>query len=382
MRILFINHAFPGLFGPLLHTFEEQGEHELCFASSYSRHRGGTSGVRHVHLGCSDARARCAEQEMQNLLSAGESARTSLEALRGEGFSPDMVVASTVGGYAYHWQECFPEAFRVSWSEDRCPGATAEISEQGMIRRLLQLRQALTSSLFVTLTAGCPSFIGRRLLNNTDLNHAVDTERFSPRRVERLVLEDVNLAAFEELVLFIVRKDSLEDPHLTSSMLTLIERRSRTHVVALCDGSTAMTTLRSFRRGLRPHLSERFTVLGAVCQDSYRDLLCLADMVVVPGSLPSSAILDAMACRVAMVFFGTDPLSTYLRDGDNVICCPVDQGDRLVELLDNRRLLDSVAERARNTVVTHFSGNMLLAQQAQYLVSAYTRWRDRGGNAA
>ena len=56
MRILFVNHTFPGDLGPLLAAFAAQPGHEILFASCRGRRDFSVPGVRHVVLSPSRSR--------------------------------------------------------------------------------------------------------------------------------------------------------------------------------------------------------------------------------------------------------------------------------------------------------------------------------------
>ena len=56
MRILFVNHTFPGDLGPLLAAFAAQPGHEILFASCRGRRDFSVPGVRHVVLSPSRTR--------------------------------------------------------------------------------------------------------------------------------------------------------------------------------------------------------------------------------------------------------------------------------------------------------------------------------------
>ena len=97
MRILFVNHTFPGDLGPLLAAFAAQPGHEILFASCRGRRDFSVPGVRHVVLSPSRSRRLAGDGAGTSLDRAVEMGRQALQAfrlLRQSGFVPDMVLLS------------------------------------------------------------------------------------------------------------------------------------------------------------------------------------------------------------------------------------------------------------------------------------------------
>ena len=140
MRILFINHTFPGLFSSLAAAFGAESRHEVLFASSYGRRQEVTlPGVRKIRLSPHALRARTAAEELDNMMTAGRQALHSFEILRESGFVPDMVLSSSRGGYALFWGAAFPDSFRVCWTESCTSLPDAEAATDPFFARHLVL---------------------------------------------------------------------------------------------------------------------------------------------------------------------------------------------------------------------------------------------------
>ena len=82
MRILFVNHTFPGDLGPLLAAFAAQPGHEILFASCRGRRDFSVPGVRHVVLSPSRARRLAGDGAGASLDRAVEMGRQALQAFR------------------------------------------------------------------------------------------------------------------------------------------------------------------------------------------------------------------------------------------------------------------------------------------------------------
>ena len=80
MRILFVNHTFPGDLGPLLAAFAAQPGHEILFASCRGRRDFSVPGVRHVVLSPSRSRRLTGDGAGTSLDRAVEMGRQVLQA--------------------------------------------------------------------------------------------------------------------------------------------------------------------------------------------------------------------------------------------------------------------------------------------------------------
>ena len=188
MRILFINHTFPGLFSSLAAAFGAESRHEVLFASSYGRRQEVTlPGVRKIRLSPHALRARTAAEELDNMMTAGRQALHSFEILRESGFVPDMVLSSSRGGYALFWGAAFPDSFRVCWTESCTSLPDAEAATDPFFARHLVLcRQVMDCDLVVALSAGQPGYLQDRLKHAVELPYAVNTRQFAPGNFEAL----------------------------------------------------------------------------------------------------------------------------------------------------------------------------------------------------
>ena len=155
MRILFVNHTFPGDLGPLLAAFAAQPGHEILFASCRGRRDFSVPGVRHVVLSPSRSRRLVGDGAGTFLDRAVEMGRQALQAfrlLRQSGFVPDMVLLSSALEQGLFLRDAFPEAFVACFAES-LPSDGLAGDGKGLIRHLLQCRQMQQSDLVIRLAA-------------------------------------------------------------------------------------------------------------------------------------------------------------------------------------------------------------------------------------
>ena len=387
MRILFINHSFPGLFASLASALAADPGHEVFFASSYGRQERPIPGVRKIRLGTNETRTRTASGELESMVMAGRLALRSFEQLTKNGLAPDMVVSSSSGGYSLFWDAAFPRAFRVSWTESVpvLPDRDTAL-EPVFTRHLVQCRQALSAHLVVSLTAGQPGILGNSLKTSVELPYAVDTERFASVQGSPLTMDEQEVAAFPELVLLAVSKRQTRDPYLARLLTALLAKRPLCHVVLFCDTMTTRALMKEYCARLPESIARSLHISGMLSLNKYKSLLGKAQALVYPpGCVPqATALLDAMSCGAALVLAGEGHIPRILKDGSNALVNCQEAEDfagRLSFLLDQGEKLRAIGSKARQTVYTHFDQKKVLPLQVGFLLEMYGIWKERGDAA-
>lgn len=378
MRLLFINHSFPGFFGPLVGTFAAMPDMEILFASGNARPRASIEGVRHIFLGANRSRGRSPMQDFGNIVREGRASVEVFTRMAEEGTVPDMIVSSMVGGYALFAHDAFPDTFLVGMGEEAGQAYDpAHMDQDTMFARLAQVRQAIHAHLYVSLTDGRESWLADRLKNSALFPVPVDTSFFSPSRVEAVTFENDELRGDNMNVLFVVRRDNSGDPRLRETILSVL-RRPGVHVCTLYDGVASRTALKAALAGTPADGNPRVHHLGPVSLVVYRNVLRLAGLVVMPGVVPPSSLLEVMSVGAPVVTFLPTLSAACLEDGRNILCCPKDPATRVPALLDDADTLKRLADAGRATVCEHFSSAELLPALASFLLRARDRWKTEG----
>ena len=388
MRILFINHSFPGLFASLASALAADPVHEVFFASSYGRQERPIPGVRKIRLGTNETRTRTASGELESMVMAGRQALRSFEQLTKNGLAPDMVISSSSGGYSLFWDAAFPGAFRVSWTESVSVLPDRDMAlEPVFTRHLVQCRQALSAHLVVSLTAGQPGLLNS-LETSVELPYAVDTERFSRAQGSPLIMDEQDVAAFPELVLLAVSKRQTGDPYLARLLTALLAKRPLCHVVLFCDTMTTRALMKEYCASLPQGIAKSLHISGMLSLNKYKSLLGKAQALVYPpGCVPqATALLDAMSCGAALVLAGERHIPRILKDGSNALVLDdfqeaEDFAGRLSSLLDQEEKLRAIGRKARQTVYTHFDQKKVLPLQVGFLLEMYHIWKEKGDAA-
>ena len=386
MRILFINHTFPGLFSSLAAAFGADARHEVLFASSYGRRQEVTlPGVRKIRLSPHALRARTAAEELDNMMAAGRQALHSFEILRASGFVPDMVLSSSRGGYALFWGAAFPDSFRVCWTESctTLPNAEA-VTDPLFARHLVLCRQAMDCDLVVTLSAGQPNFLKSRLKHAVELPYAVNTRQFAPGNFEALEQDGLNLTNLPELLVLAISRALAQSSALPLLLEPLCTLRPECHVLLFCDTLATQGTMRTLCPTLAAGRAGRLHVSGMLSLNKYRTLLSqAAAWIYPPGSrVQAVPLLEAMSCGAALILSRDSFASPLLQDGDNVLFLEEKNArafaQRLDALLNRKDLLQEVRLRARATVVEHFAQERVLPLQTHFLEQMYQIWKEQG----
>ena len=388
MRILFINHSFPGLFASLASAIAADPGHDVFFASSYGRQERPIPGVRKIRLGTNETRTRTASGELESMVMAGRLALRSFEQLTKNGLAPDMVISSSSGGYSLFWDAAFPGAFRVSWTESVSVLPDRDMAlEPVFTRHLVQCRQALSAHLVVSLTAGQPGLLNS-LETSVELPYAVDTERFARVQGSPLIMDEQEVAAFPELVLLAVSKRQTRDPYLARLLTALLAKRPLCHVVLFCDTMTTRALMKEYCARLPEGVAKGLHISGMLSLNKYKSLMGKARALVYPpGCIPqATALLDAMSCGAALVLAGEGHIPCILKNDSNALVLDdfqeaEDFAGHLSSLLDQGEKLRAIGSKARQTVCTHFDQKRVLPMQVAFLLEMYQIWKEKGDAA-
>ena len=388
MRILFINHSFPGLFASLASAIAADPGHDVFFASSYGRQERPIPGVRKIRLGTNETRTRTASGELESMVMAGRLALRSFEQLTKNGLAPDMVISSSSGGYSLFWDAAFPGAFRVSWTESVSVLPDRDMAlEPVFTRHLVQCRQALSAHLVVSLTAGQPGLLNS-LETSVELPYAVDTERFARVQGSPLIMDEQEVAAFPELVLLAVSKRQTRDPYLARLLTALLAKRPLCHVVLFCDTMTTRALMKEYCARLPEGVAKGLHISGMLSLNKYKSLMGKARALVYPpGCIPqATALLDAMSCGAALVLAGEGHIPCILKNDSNALVLDdfqeaEDFAGHLSSLLDQGEKLRAIGSKARKTVCTHFDQKSVLPMQVAFLLEMYQIWKEKGDAA-
>ena len=368
MRILLVNHTFPGDLGPLLAAFAAQPEHEILFASCRGRRDFSVPGVRHVVLSPSRSRRLVGDGAGTSLDRAVEMGRQALQAfrlLRQSGFVPDMVLLSSALEQGLFIRDAFPEAFVACFAEGLPSGGLAG-DGKGLVRHLLQCRQMQQSDLVIRLAAeGATRDPEQR--GALTLPYPVDTDYFSPLAPNGAT--GLNAGA---RVLCAVR-DAADVWQMLRLAEALLAQSPGCRLVLLCESAAGRESLVEIGASLPAGIEvpERLSL------NAYRDLLRTAAVITAPAAacLSAPVLLEAMSCGVVPVLTGDASHWPLLHDGGGCLWCGAEElVPTLAGILARPHQLAELSLAARRTVERHFRRQDVIPGQLALLHQARAVW--------
>lgn len=294
MRILFVNHTFPGDLGPLLVAFAAQPGHEILFASCRGRRDFSVPGVRHVVLSPSRSRRLVGDGAGTSLDRAVEMGRQALQAfrlLRQSGFVPDMMLLSSALEQGLFLRDAFPDAFVACFAES-LPSDGLAGDGKGLVRHLLQCRQMQQSDLVIRLAAEAENR-DQEQRGVMSLPYPVDTDYFSP-----LTPNGASGPQAGTRILCAAR-DAADVWQMLRLAEVLLAQCPGCRLVLLCESAAGRESLAELGLSLPTGIEvpERLSL------QAYRDLLRTAAVITAPAAacLSAPVLLEAMSCGVVPV---------------------------------------------------------------------------------
>ncbi|WP_301967567.1 hypothetical protein [uncultured Desulfovibrio sp.] len=368
MRILFVNHTFPGDLGPLLAAFAAQPGHEVLFASCRGRRDFSVPGVRHVVLSPSRSRRLAGDGAGTALDRAVETGRQALQAfrlLRRSAFVPDMVLLSSALEQGLFLRDVFPETFVACFAES-LPSDGLAGDGKGLVRHLLQCRQMLQSDLVIRLAAEAgtrdPEQRGAVILP-----YPVDTDYFAP-----LAPSGTTSPGAGARVLCAVRDAADVWPMLRLAE-ALLAQCPDCRPVLLCESAAGRASLADLGTSLPPGIEvpERLSL------QAYRDLLRTAAVITAPAAscLSAPVLLEAMSCGVVPVLADDASRWPLLQEGGGCLWCgAAELVPTLAGILAQPHQLAELSLAARRTVERHFRRQDVIPGQLALLHQARAAW--------
>lgn len=373
MRILFVNHTFPGDLGPLLSAFAAQPGHEILFASCRGRRDFSVPGVRHVVLSPSrrrlagDGAGACLDRAVE----MGRQALQAFRLLRQSGFVPDMVLLSSALEQGLFLRDAFPDAFVACFAES-LPSDGLAGDGKGLVRHLLQCRQMLQSDLVIRLAAEAGTRDPEQR-GAVTLPYPVDTDYFSPLAPNGAT--GLNAGA---RVLCAVR-DAADVWQMLRLAEALLAQCPDCRLVLLCESAAGRESLVE----LGASLPAGIEVPERLSLNAYRDLLRTAAVITAPDAacLPASVLLEAMSCGVVPVLAGDEGQWPVLRQGGGCLWCRAGSlVPTLAEALGQPQELARLSRAARAAAVRHFRRQDVIPVHLAVLRQARDAWlRERQG---
>ncbi len=262
MRYLFVHQNFPGQFRHVSAALAVRG-HEVV-ALGVNKPDAPVRGVRHVLYeprefpGAKSAHPLAgALGELQGKVARGEAAAQAMQALRKDGFAPDIVVAHPGWGEALFAKDVFPQARLVVYAEYFYGGEGGDAAfdpEFSTASLLGDQRVRIKNTHLLHALSACDAAISpTRFQRNRHpawarerihvIHEGIDTDRFRPDPKASVVLQTagVSLRPGDEVVTFVVRQlEPYRGYHIFMRALPLLQKlRPHARVVLVGGNGTS-----------------------------------------------------------------------------------------------------------------------------------------------
>ena len=379
MKVLFIHQNFPAQYRHIAAHLSRQGGHRLVAVAKTTAGR--VSGVRQVQYHIDGGPQRSLHQyvtDFETKVLHGEMVRDVLADLKGEGFTPDVVLAHPGWGEALFVKDVYPDAPRLDYCEfyynahgadvNFDPGQPPADDDTARIR-------AKNASALISLDS-CdwglsPTWWQRGQYpasyrsKISVLHDGIDTDKVKPNPRRRLTLPDgVTVSRADEVVTFVARNlEPYRGFHqFVRAAKLILERRPNVHIIVVGgDGvsygrkPTGDKTYRELMLEQVPLDPARVRFVGRLAYDQYLKVLQISSAhiyLTVPFVL-SWSMLEAMAAGCLVLGSDTPPVAEVIEDGHNGLLVdyfsPASVADAVDRVLDHPDRMAALRRAARRT---------------------------------
>lgn len=400
MRVLFLHPNFPAQFRHLATLLSKDPKHQVVFGTK--RKEGSISGVtKMLYQPSREVRAETHHyvRTLESAVLEGQAVYRVAQALRQQGFVPDVVYAHSGWGPGLFAKDLFPQAKLCCFFEwyYHAHGTDADFDPADPIQADDEARIRMKNTPILLDLASCDAGLcpteWQRVQFPPDfhtklkvLHDGIDTDYFQPVSETRLALPEINLdlTSVDELVTYVGR--GMEPyrgfPQFMKAVELLQKRRPQTHVVVVGEDRVAYgkkrTDGKTYKQAMLEELDldlSRLHFTGRLPYDLYLKVL-QASSVHVYLTRPfvlSWSMLEAMSTGCLIVGSNTQPVQEAITDGENglltdffdveAIC------DRIEYALENPEQLQHIRQNARQTILERYDLAKLLPEHLNWLLS-------------
>lgn len=397
MKIAFIHQNLPAQFGHLIRHMATTGDHRVVCVSRRKDYT--PPGVGRVTYALPDSALPAVNPFLSPLESAarhGLQVARACEVLRGNGFTPDIILAHPGWGESLYIKEVFPQVPLVHYCEFFYRTRGADVNFDPTTQQDLPTNSATrtrNAHLLLALEAGDwgiapthwqksvhPTAFQDRISVRFD---GIDTDSASPSPDARVTLPDGTvMGPGDPLVTYVAR--GLEPyrgfPSFMRALPAILRRVPNAHVAIVGETQTSYGPPPGPDRTWKDVMLAEVTIdparvhfLGRVAYDQYLSLLRVSAAHVyltVPFVL-SWSMLEAMSAGCVVIASDTAPVREVIEDGRDGILVdffsPDAIADRVVEALQHKDRMRSIRQAARWTAVSRYALSHCLPRQAEIL---------------
>jgi glycosyltransferase-like protein len=247
-----------------------------------------------------------------------------------------------------------------------------------------QLRSITKSDYLITVSGFWEKELRSRYsLNPAVIHNGVDVERFNIQGFPKEKAKDGFSVSGYRVMLSIggiePRKNTLTSLRAFKIARQYFETKGE-RLVWLIGGGETLFDYRAYReeffseiKNMGSKLNEDIIPLGAVPDDSMPNLYRAADALVFPSIKEGwgLVVLEAMASGLPVIASSIEPLTEYLRDGENALLIPPMDYETLaqhiISVIENDELRDKLTKNGRETAQAYSWRNTALRHAEFYI---------------
>jgi glycosyltransferase involved in cell wall biosynthesis len=398
MRILFLHSNFPAQFRHLAVALAKDKGNQVVFGTK--RQEGQMPGVYKVLYEPSrEARPETHHyvRNLENAVLEGQAVYRLTQKLKSEGFIPDVVYGHSGWGPTLFIKDIFPKAKLLCYFEwfYHAHGSDADFDPSEPLNADDETRIRIKNAPILIDLYSCdrglsPTYWQRQQFppefqsKITVCHDGIDTDFFQPKPGAKLVLSRINLdlSHVEELVTYVAR--GMEPyrgfPQFIETLAILQQRRPNCHAVIVGENRVAYGKSLPDGKTYKDTMLEKFPLdlsrvhfTGYLPYSEYLQVL-QASSVHVYLTRPfvlSWSMLEALSAGCLIVGSNTAPVCEIIQDEVNGLLVdffsPSAICDRIEEVLNSPDLMQSIRDRARETIVKNYDLAQLLPQHLQWI---------------
>jgi len=400
MRILFLHPNFPAQFRHLATSFAKDAEHQVVFGTM--RQEGTLPGVKKALYQVTREAYPQTHAYVRNLESAvlqGQAAYRMAQALRSQGFVPDVIYGHSGWGPTLFMKDIFPKAKLLCYFEwfYQAHGSDADFDPADLLDADAEARIRVKNAAILLDLYSCDAGLSptrwqqqqfpREFQTKLQVIHdGIDTAFFRPDPKARLILPAISLdlSQVDEIITYVAR--GMEPyrgfPQLMEAVALIQQRRPNCHVVVVGEDRVAYgkelpdgKTYKQLMLERLPLDHSRLHFTGLLPYQQYLQVLqaSSAHIYLTRPFVLSWSMLEAMAAGCLVIGSNTRPVTEVIQDSENGLLvdffAPEQIADRVDEVLNAGDRYANLRTKARETIIQRYDLAQLLPQHRQWVLS-------------
>jgi glycosyltransferase involved in cell wall biosynthesis len=405
MRILFLHSNFPAQFRHLAVALAQDPQHQVVFGTK--RAQGRLPRVHKVLYATATAASQIPHgsphpqthpylRSMESAVLEGQAVYRMGQALKAQGFVPDVVYGHSGWGNTLFIKDVFPQAKLLNYFEwfYHAHGSDADFDPNSQLDANAEARIRMRNAPILMDLANCD-----RALTPTSwqqqqfppeyqsklkvLHDGVDPRYFAPNPDAKLVLPAIglDLSHVEQIVTYTTR--GMEPyrgfPQFMEAVALIQRQHPKCHVVIAGDDRAYGQPLpdgKTYKQLMLEKLPldlSRIHFTGSLPYDQYLQVLqaSSAHIYLTYPFVLSWSMLEAMSTGCVVIGSRTAPVQEVIKDGTNGLLVdffsPEQIAEQVTEVLDYPDRFSSIRHHARETILKHYDLRILLPQHIQWM---------------